>query len=88
MLSIDASFGLGEALVSGLVNPDIYKVREGIIVDKKISAKKAGHLCPGEWRHRETGEMMMTEPIKPLGMIFCQMLFKDHTIVKAGGRLF
>lgn len=38
--SIDASFGLGEALVSGLVNPDIYKVRAGIIVDKKISAKK------------------------------------------------
>ncbi|TEB10678.1 Phosphoenolpyruvate synthase [Pelotomaculum sp. FP] len=40
VLSIDAGFGLGEALVSGLVNPDIYKVREGRIVDKKISAKK------------------------------------------------
>ncbi|EIW19774.1 MULTISPECIES: phosphoenolpyruvate synthase [Pelosinus] len=40
VLSIDASFGLGEALVSGLVNADIYKVREGRIVDKKISAKK------------------------------------------------
>ena len=40
VLSIDAGFGLGEALVSGLVNPDIYKVREGIIVDKKISTKK------------------------------------------------
>lgn len=40
VLSIDASFGLGEALVSGLVNADNYKVREGIIVDKKISTKK------------------------------------------------
>ncbi|WP_104371663.1 phosphoenolpyruvate synthase [Desulfocucumis palustris] len=40
VVSIDASFGLGEALVSGLVNADIYKVREGRIVDKKISAKK------------------------------------------------
>ena len=38
--SIDASFGLGEALVSGLVNPDIYKVQEGKIIDKKISTKK------------------------------------------------
>lgn len=38
--SIDASFGLGEALVSGLVNPDIYKVREGRILDKKVSVKK------------------------------------------------
>ena len=40
VLSIDASFGLGEALVSGLVNADNYKVRGGEIVDKKISAKK------------------------------------------------
>lgn len=40
VLSIDAGFGLGEALVSGRVNPDIYKVREGRIVDKQISAKK------------------------------------------------
>jgi len=40
VLSIDASFGLGEALVSGMVNADIYKVREGRIVDKKISTKK------------------------------------------------
>jgi pyruvate,water dikinase len=40
ILSIDASFGLGEALVSGLVNADTYKVRNGIITDKKISAKK------------------------------------------------
>ena len=38
--SIDASFGLGEALVSGLVNADSYKVRDGKIIDKKISAKK------------------------------------------------
>ena len=40
VLSIDASFGLGEALVSGLVNADVYKVRNGKIVDKKISTKK------------------------------------------------
>lgn len=40
VLSIDASFGLGEALVSGLVNADHYKVRYGNILDKKISAKK------------------------------------------------
>lgn len=40
VLSIDASFGLGEALVSGLVNPDIYKVRNSKVIDKKISTKK------------------------------------------------
>ena len=40
ILSIDAGFGLGEALVSGLVNADSYKVRNGKIIEKKISAKK------------------------------------------------
>ncbi|TBL79123.1 phosphoenolpyruvate synthase [Paenibacillus thalictri] len=40
LLSIDAGFGLGEALVSGLVSADCYKVREGEIIDKRIAAKK------------------------------------------------
>ncbi len=40
VLSVDAGFGLGEALVSGLVNADIYKVCNGKVIDKKISAKK------------------------------------------------
>ena len=40
LLSIDASFGLGEALVSGLVSPDCYKVLEDTIVDKRIATKK------------------------------------------------
>jgi pyruvate,water dikinase len=40
VLSIDASFGLGEAMVSGLVNADIYKVCNGKVIDKKISTKK------------------------------------------------
>lgn len=40
MLSIDAGFGLGEALVSGLVSADNYKVREGRIVERTISTKK------------------------------------------------
>ena len=40
LLSIDAGFGLGEALVSGLVSADCYKVQDGQIVDKRIAAKK------------------------------------------------
>ncbi|GAB6421146.1 phosphoenolpyruvate synthase [Bacillus luti] len=40
VLSIDASFGLGEALVSGIVSADNYKVKEGEIVDKMIATKK------------------------------------------------
>ncbi|WP_339167840.1 phosphoenolpyruvate synthase [Paenibacillus sp. FSL H7-0943] len=40
LLSIDASFGLGEALVSGLVSADGYKVQQEKIVDKRIATKK------------------------------------------------
>lgn len=41
-LSINASFGLGEALVSGLVNADLFEVRDGRIINKKVAAKKIG----------------------------------------------
>lgn len=39
VVSIDASFGLGEAIVSGIVSADNYKVREGQIIQKTVSAK-------------------------------------------------
>ncbi|WP_090602306.1 phosphoenolpyruvate synthase [Parapedobacter koreensis] len=40
VVSIDACFGLGETLVSGLVNADNYKVHNGKITDKEIAIKK------------------------------------------------
>ncbi|WP_404301711.1 phosphoenolpyruvate synthase [Paenibacillus sp. DP01] len=40
LLSIDASFGLGEALVSGLVSADYYQVQDGVIVNKRVETKK------------------------------------------------
>jgi len=46
--SIDAGFGLGEALVSGLVNPDVYKVRSGEIISKKINPKKLAIIAVNE----------------------------------------
>ncbi|WP_408010003.1 phosphoenolpyruvate synthase [Pseudalkalibacillus sp. A8] len=39
-VSIDASFGLGEALVSGIVSADLYHVQAGGITKKQISKKK------------------------------------------------
>ncbi|HEY6493730.1 MAG TPA: rifamycin-inactivating phosphotransferase [Trebonia sp.] len=35
VVSVEAVPGLGEALVSGLVNADLYKVRDGEIIDRK-----------------------------------------------------
>jgi rifampicin phosphotransferase len=38
--SVEASFGLGEALVSGLVNADVYKVRDGEVIAKTVRNKQ------------------------------------------------
>jgi phosphoenolpyruvate synthase/pyruvate phosphate dikinase len=45
--TVEASFGLGEALVSGLVNADVYEVRDGEVVGRAIAAKQlAIHASP------------------------------------------
>ena len=38
--SVEACFGLGEALVSGVVNADVYKVRDGEVVAKAVATKR------------------------------------------------
>jgi len=43
--SVEASFGLGEALVSGLVNADVYKLRDGEIIARAIAAKQLAILA-------------------------------------------
>src|SRR4029077_11750021 len=45
--SVEASFGLGEALVAGLVNADVYKVRDDEIVARAVATKLfAIHASP------------------------------------------
>jgi phosphoenolpyruvate synthase/pyruvate phosphate dikinase len=45
--SVEAGFGLGEALVSGLMNADVYKVRDGEVVAKSVATKRlAIHPSP------------------------------------------
>src|SRR5207247_1223240 len=43
--SVEASFGLGEALVSGLVNADVYRVRDGEVVEKTVGTKQLAILA-------------------------------------------
>ncbi|HUL85483.1 MAG TPA: rifamycin-inactivating phosphotransferase [Actinomycetota bacterium] len=48
VVSVEASYGLGEALASGLVNADAYTVRDGEVVAKAIATKqRALHALPG-----------------------------------------
>src|SRR5213076_1434197 len=45
--SVEAGFGLGGALVSGLVNADVYKVRDGEVVAEAVAIKQlAVHALP------------------------------------------
>jgi phosphoenolpyruvate synthase/pyruvate phosphate dikinase len=44
---VEASFGLGESLVSGRVNPDVYSVCDGEIITKQIATKRVAiHASP------------------------------------------
>ncbi|MET9211448.1 MULTISPECIES: rifamycin-inactivating phosphotransferase [unclassified Nocardia] len=62
---IDAGFGLGEALVSGLVDADIYRVRDDAVTERTIATKKlAVEPAPeGGTRVREIPEEHRTDPV-------------------------
>jgi pyruvate,water dikinase len=62
--SVEAGFGLGEALVSGLVNADIYKVRDGDVVAKTVATKRlAIHASPaGGTQERTIGAERQEQP--------------------------
>src|SRR5260221_2773760 len=80
--SVEASFGLGEALVSGLVNADVFKVRDGEVVAKAVGAKQlAIHASPAggtqeqaidpEWQGRPglaEGPDLRCRPAAPAGL--------------------
>jgi phosphoenolpyruvate synthase/pyruvate phosphate dikinase len=51
--SVEASFGLGEALVSGRVNADVYKVRDGEVVARTIGTKQLAILASPDGGTRE-----------------------------------
>ena len=77
LISIDAGFGLGEALVSGLVNPDGYKLSDGKLIAKKISVKKLAiyPLIEGGTKiheiepKRQKSQVLTNEQILQLGRI-------------------
>ncbi len=54
VVSVEAVFGLGEALVSGQVDADAYKVRDGEIVARVVATKQVAlHASPEGGTHDE-----------------------------------
>ena len=62
--SVEAGFGLGESLVSGLVNADVYKLRDGKVVAKAVATKQfAIHAAPaGGTEERAIEPERQTQP--------------------------
>jgi len=69
IISIDASYGLGEALVSGLVSPDIYQFRKSSLqIDSKMIGHKKLAIFPitggGTTKAEITGEKSKSQVMK------------------------
>ncbi len=62
--SVEASFGLGEALVSGLVNADVFKVRDGAVIARTIASKHLSiHATPaGGTQHQTIAPVQQSQP--------------------------
>ena len=63
--TVDAAWGLGEALVSGVVNGDVYTVRDDEVVAKTVGAKQhAVHALPeGGTRERAVEPERQRQPV-------------------------
>lgn len=69
ILSIDASFGLGEAMVAGVVNTDNYQVNNGQIIHRQIATKqravyaaKGGGITQQEITPALQQQQVLTDP--------------------------
>jgi len=77
ILSIDASFGLGEVLVSGHVNSDNYKVYDGRITDRKIPSKSIGIYAA---QNGITKEITVDDNLKSKQILSDDLILKLETI--------
>jgi phosphoenolpyruvate synthase/pyruvate phosphate dikinase len=86
--SVEATFGLGEALVSGLVNADVYKVRDGEIVARVAAPPRHRfmRLIPGPTNHypasgprRNPTAMRLYTFINPIAMLRSASSFGENT---------
>ena len=62
--AVEASFGLGEALVAGLVSPDVYTVRDDDIVAKAVATKRVAVARHRRW---DTGSIDRDGPAAAAG---------------------
>ena len=63
--TVDAGFGLGESLVSGLMNPDVFSVRDGEVVSRNVATKQRALRAAPEGGTREVAveEARRNQPV-------------------------
>jgi len=80
--SVEASFGLGEALVSGRVNADVYKVRDGEVVARTIATKQPALTDAQAVRLAQLGRRIETHFGRPQDIEWC-LVDDDFQIVQS-----
>ncbi|HET7055890.1 MAG TPA: phosphoenolpyruvate synthase, partial [Thermomicrobiales bacterium] len=80
--SIEAGFGLGEALVSGRVNADIYKVRDGEVVARAIATKRPALTDAQAVRLAQLGRRIEAHFGRPQDIEWC-LVSDDFQIVQS-----
>ncbi|HSK77739.1 MAG TPA: rifamycin-inactivating phosphotransferase [Thermoanaerobaculia bacterium] len=78
--SVEAVFGLGEALVSGRVNADVYKVRDGEIVAKKARQEQPALTDAQAVRLAELGRRIETHFGGPQDIEWCRVDDDFHIV--------
>ncbi len=78
--SVEACFGLGEALVSGLVNADVYEVRDGEVVVKTIATKQQVLTEPQVVRLAERGRRIEAHFGAPQDIEWCLVDDDFHVV--------
>lgn len=71
VVSIDAALGLGEALVAGLVSPDVYKVRAGEVVARQPAAGRPALTDAQALRLAEVGRAIEAHLGQPQDIEWC-----------------
>ena len=74
---MEASFGLGEALVAGLVNPDIYKVRDDTVVSMTVGTKKLAILASPSASQNSRESSATTLIVRAPGPWVCYLINAD-----------
>jgi rifampicin phosphotransferase len=79
--SVEACFGLGEALVAGLVNPDVYTVRDGNVVAGTIATQEQPVLTDDQVvRLAELGRRIEAHFGRPQDIEWCLLDDQFHIV--------